>query len=88
MTNPIARSLLVLSVLFGLAGAAVAQTAPPPEHRHHGPHACRPDIEKFCADTKPGDGRIIACLNSHKTDLTPACAAGLDKYEEKESEKK
>jgi hypothetical protein len=36
---------------------------------------CRADIEKFCADVKPGGGRVAECLRKHHTELSPACKA-------------
>jgi hypothetical protein len=39
--------------------------------------ACKDDDQKFCADVKPGDGRKIQCLESHRTQLSPACQSGL-----------
>jgi hypothetical protein len=35
--------------------------------------ACAPDIEKFCANVKPGGGRLLHCLKPHLNELTPAC---------------
>jgi len=41
--------------------------------------ACKPDAEKFCKGIRPGQGRILACLKSHQSDLAPACAAEFNK---------
>lgn len=38
---------------------------------------CGDDRKKFCADVRPGDGAIVKCLKSHKSELAPACAATL-----------
>jgi len=35
--------------------------------------ACKDDITKFCADVKPGEGRIGDCLKGHKDDLSADC---------------
>jgi len=35
--------------------------------------ACKEDKEKFCADVKPGMGRVHQCLRDHKDELTEAC---------------
>ena len=40
---------------------------------------CKPDAEKFCKGIRPGQGRILACLKSHQSDLAPACAAEFNK---------
>ena len=37
--------------------------------------ACQPDVAKFCADVKPGGGRIMACLKEHASELSDACRA-------------
>ena len=34
---------------------------------------CDPDIEKFCADTAPGEGRIAKCLGNHRDKLSGRC---------------
>jgi hypothetical protein len=39
--------------------------------------ACEPDVEKFCAQVKPGEGRVIACLKEHQSDLSAACASQM-----------
>ena len=36
---------------------------------------CKADAEKFCKGIRPGQGRILACLKSHESELAPACAA-------------
>ena len=36
--------------------------------------ACAPDAAKLCRDVKPGEGRVIECLKSHQSELSPACA--------------
>ena len=36
---------------------------------------CGADAKKFCQGIKPGQGRILACLKSHQSELAPACAA-------------
>jgi hypothetical protein len=43
--------------------------------------ACRPDAGKFCQGIKPGEGRIAACLKSHKSELAPVCQKLVDRME-------
>jgi len=57
--------LLIGSAL--LLAATVSATA----HAQESP--CSADIKKFCADVKPGGGRIIACLKQHEADVSPGC---------------
>lgn len=40
---------------------------------------CENDAKKFCANVKPGDGRIIECLKSHENDLSSACKSHLSR---------
>ena len=35
--------------------------------------ACEADIQKFCKDTEPGGGRLVACLNGKMAELSPTC---------------
>lgn len=39
---------------------------------------CRADLLKFCATTKPGEGRLYACLVENKSALTNGCREQLD----------
>jgi cysteine rich repeat protein len=65
--------MLPLSFLVISSLAVQAQDAPPAGARE----ACKPDMQKFCADVKPGGGRIIACLRDHKDQLSQACSDAM-----------
>jgi gas vesicle protein len=39
--------------------------------------ACKPDAKKFCKGIPAGQGRILSCLKSHESELTPACMAQM-----------
>ncbi len=39
--------------------------------------ACRGDAQKFCKGVQPGEGRIVACLKQHQSDLSQGCANAL-----------
>ncbi len=39
---------------------------------------CRKDIETYCKNIRPGEGRLLACLHAHDGRLTPRCAYDLD----------
>jgi hypothetical protein len=39
--------------------------------------ACAADVKQFRADTKPGEGRVEACIKAHFADLSDACKVGL-----------
>ena len=34
---------------------------------------CKADIEKYCKDVKPGDGRVLACLYANSEKISPRC---------------
>lgn len=34
---------------------------------------CRAEVQKYCADVKPGGGRMLHCLKAHEGDLSPTC---------------
>jgi hypothetical protein len=36
--------------------------------------ACTGDMEKFCKNVQPGQGRILSCLMEHARELSPACS--------------
>lgn len=40
--------------------------------------ACAYDINFYCQDVEPGDGRIASCLYAHSDTLTDACHAATD----------
>jgi len=42
--------------------------------------ACMGDFQKLCAGTKPGGGRVLACLAQQKDKLTPACRQVVDAH--------
>jgi hypothetical protein len=70
----IARDPLAIIVCaIGFSGAAFAQTATADQRG-----ACKTDYEKFCAGIAPGGGRIVACLNKQRDQLTDSCKKALD----------
>jgi hypothetical protein len=40
--------------------------------------ACTPDVFKICASAIPNEDAIVACLNAHVPQLSPACRAVID----------
>ncbi|CAG0934862.1 hypothetical protein RHDC3_03111 [Rhodocyclaceae bacterium] len=41
---------------------------------------CEPDIQKFCADVTPGQGRVLNCMKSKLELLSPACREKVVQY--------
>ena len=39
--------------------------------------ACAADVKQFCADTKPGEGRLEACIKAHVADVSDACKVAM-----------
>lgn len=43
--------------------------------------ACAADIAKLCAETKPDQDRIKACMLTRRAEVSPACMALIDASE-------
>ncbi len=68
-----AAALAGLATLAAGLGIAQAQQQPAASLRQ----ACRSDYHSFCAGTRPGGGRILACLQKNAASLSPACQQAL-----------
>jgi hypothetical protein len=64
-------SFAAIAFVVAISGAASAQSADPRG-------ACKADYDKFCAGIAPGGGKIIACLNAKRDQLSATCKAALD----------
>jgi hypothetical protein len=38
---------------------------------------CRADLTKFCADIKPGEGRLLKCIEKNDANVTARCKQAL-----------
>jgi len=38
---------------------------------------CGQDLQQFCYGVQPGEGRLIRCLSSHQSQLSPSCISRL-----------
>jgi hypothetical protein len=54
-----------------LTGSSLAQSTDPRG-------ACKTDYDKFCAGIAPGGGRVVACLEGKRDQLSATCKAALD----------
>jgi hypothetical protein len=83
MAHGIARWSLVSVILLLVGPAALAQTAPTaaqPVPWAQGARFrmdCGQDLHRFCHGLQPGAGRLIQCLSSHRSELSPACMSRL-----------
>ena len=64
-------SFAAIAFVVAFSGATSAQSA---DSRG----ACRADYDKFCAGIAPGGGKIVACLNAKRDQLSATCKAALD----------
>ena len=55
---------MVLATAIVLLAFSAAAAAEPP---------CLADVQKFCADTPAGGGKIQACLEAHEAELSGPC---------------
>ena len=42
---------------------------------------CQGDITKLCGDTRPGEGRISACLASNRASVSQSCVDAIEKVQ-------
>jgi hypothetical protein len=63
--------VLVVTIGVALVLMAVAPAAA------RAPAACEADAEKLCKGVQPGGGRLLGCLRSHTSDLSPGCKETL-----------
>jgi hypothetical protein len=75
--RPMLRITIATVILLSASGAMAQQLTAAQRD------ACGGDYGKFCKGTTPGGGRIIACLNKHNAELTPACQKVLAEAEKK-----
>ncbi|CAI4033342.1 hypothetical protein DNFV4_03778 [Nitrospira tepida] len=47
--------------------------------------ACGDDVKRFCEGVKPGEGRIVQCLEQHATDLSQDCSELMQRRMQKKN---
>jgi len=69
-TTIVLIALGIMSLLFtnAAAGENLVQTVA---------NGCRVELEKYCSNVTPGEGRILACLYAHGDKLSPKCEYAL-----------
>ena len=71
MKNPM--SALVLAFLLLGFASATAQADP----INTIADGCKVELEKYCSQVTPGDGRVLACLYAHEEKISPKCEYAL-----------
>jgi hypothetical protein len=75
------RMASVTKYLVALAVLALSTTARAGPNKPiggaAGQGACHDDIERLCKDVQPGEGRVLACLKSHKADVSKGCTSAI-----------
>lgn len=70
MTRQYASRIYIHALLLGVL-LAIPTVALPAEPAAQKP--CADEIEKFCGDVRPGEGRIVQCLRDHDSELSSFC---------------
>ena len=68
----------VLPFVLAIVGAMPAQA----QSKATVMQACRSDAVSLCRSVRPGGGRVAACLEANKAQLSPACAAELPQVQQ------
>ena len=69
---------MIAAAFVGSQTLAAPKMDPNDTNADNGWHArfekeCATDVHQFCADIKPGEGKVMECLNQHETDLSKTC---------------
>jgi cysteine rich repeat protein len=67
----------MLSVTKCLVACAVAAFFTTAAAEQGAQGACKQDVEKLCKDVQPGEGRVLACLEEHQSEVSHKCAGNL-----------
>ncbi len=62
--------IAALGAVLMLAGAVHAAPSALAE-------TCKADVKQFCADVKPGAGKLTACINAHFKELSADCQVAI-----------
>lgn len=82
--------LLHLRTLLPAVALAAAVATPAAAHRGSVADqlACTPDVYRLCSASIPDEDAIVACLESRKAQLSPACHAVFSRPAEAPAPKK
>ena len=68
---------LSLAALCVLAGAAVAAQSQPKGPEKTFLEGCKVELESYCKEVTPGEGRLLACIYAHEEKLSSRCEYAL-----------
>ena len=75
-------ALLALGALTNLEPSPAAAQVPAKISQ-----ACGGDYRKLCADVTPGGGRIIACMQARKSEVSEGCRQALRDEQKRRGDK-
>jgi hypothetical protein len=64
----VALAILPLLITSATAGQSLVETVA---------NGCKVEIEKYCAQVTPGEGRVLACLYAHGDKISTKCEYAL-----------
>lgn len=70
-------ALTMAAALFAMSWSAQARDAVTGPMGKQAAQACRADYKKLCDGVKPGEGRGLACLKQHESELSDGCKSAL-----------
>jgi Cysteine rich repeat len=53
------------------------------DHLREAMNSCRGDIDKFCATTLPGQGRLATCLATNRASVSKSCTDAIQKVQDR-----
>ncbi|HEX5789237.1 MAG TPA: cysteine rich repeat-containing protein, partial [Woeseiaceae bacterium] len=63
------KKMLWVPLLLALGGAAGAQEA----LLDYVVESCQPDLDRYCANVTPGEGRLLYCVAAHQDKISDQC---------------
>lgn len=87
MTRALIVAATLISASANLANVAItaANAAASEEERKAVRAACSDDAKKLCAGVRPGQGRLINCMQAHAKELSPACRERFEQLQKAKS---
>ena len=64
----VALAILPLGITSATAGQSLVETVA---------NGCKVELEKYCSQVTPGQGRVLACLYAHEDKLSAKCEYAL-----------